>query len=66
MILDNKYTCNNRITQYFSSLLVLLKVGFRKPLLTCKYANKNIDPGFGNVHCETSVYQYPGLSVNFG
>ncbi len=32
MILDTKCTCNDRITQYFNSILVLLKVGFRKPL----------------------------------
>ncbi len=31
---------------------------------TRKYANKNVNPGFGNVQCETSVNEYPGLTVN--
>ncbi len=29
-----------------------------------KYANKNVNPGFRNVQCETSVNEYPGLTVN--
>ncbi len=27
-------------------------------------ANKNVNPGFRNVQCETSVNEYPGLTVN--
>ncbi len=29
-----------------------------------KYANKNVIPGFRNVQFETSVNEYPGLTVN--
>ncbi len=31
---------------------------------TVKYANNNSNPGFKNVQCDTSAYEWPGLIVN--
>jgi len=32
----------------------------------CDTANKDVNPGFTNVQCETSAYEYPGLTANPG
>ncbi len=35
-----------------------------RPISDSDTANKNVNPGFRNVQCETSVNEYPGLTVN--